>query len=66
MEGVEGYFDHRDVPGSNKIGPVLHDEEVCPLAALASAAQPCPEIEVWSTVQPWLCGPCTCSYFIVC
>ena len=28
MEGVEGYFDHKDVPGRNDIGPILHDEEV--------------------------------------
>ena len=28
MEGVEGYFDHKHIPGRNDIGPVLHDEEV--------------------------------------
>ena len=28
MEGVEGYFDHKDVPGDNMMGPIVHDEEV--------------------------------------
>lgn len=26
--GFIGLFLHRDVPGSNKIGPIIHDEEV--------------------------------------
>lgn len=26
--GFVGIFLHRDIPGSNKIGPVLHDEEL--------------------------------------
>ena len=25
--GVVGYFGHKDIPGDNRIGPVLHDEE---------------------------------------
>ncbi len=28
MEGVVGYFDHKDVPGHNDMGAVVHDEEV--------------------------------------
>ncbi len=27
MPGVEGVFDHNDVPGSKRWGPVIHDEE---------------------------------------
>ena len=40
MDGVEGYFDHHDVPGSNEIGPVLHDEEVCLPLSLAQHKSP--------------------------
>ncbi len=28
MPGVRGFFSHKDVPGHNDIGPVVHDEEV--------------------------------------
>lgn len=28
MPGVLGYFDAKDVPGDNHIGPIMHDEEV--------------------------------------
>ena len=28
MEGVKGYFDHEDIPGVNKWGAVIHDEEI--------------------------------------
>lgn len=28
LPGVAGYFDHRSVPGDNRIGAVVHDEEV--------------------------------------
>jgi xanthine dehydrogenase/oxidase len=28
MPGVAGYFGASDVPGDNKIGPIMHDEEV--------------------------------------
>lgn len=28
VPGVAGYFGHKDVPGTNKIGPVVADEEV--------------------------------------
>lgn len=28
MEGVKGVFDHTHVPGANRWGPIIHDEEV--------------------------------------
>jgi len=28
VKGVKGYFDHKDVPGSNALGAVIYDEEV--------------------------------------
>ena len=40
MEGVEGYFDHHDVPGSNEIGPILHDEEVRTLLVCVPGTHP--------------------------
>lgn len=28
MEGVKGYYDHEDVPGENKFGAIIKDEEI--------------------------------------
>ena len=39
MEGVEGYFDHKDVPGENSMGPIVHDEEVFASAKVTCVGQ---------------------------
>ena len=68
MEGVEGYFDHKDVPGDNMMGPVVHDEEVFASRKVTCVGQACP---LYSLVgmQAAACGlslPVTGSLLAAC
>jgi xanthine dehydrogenase/oxidase len=40
MDGVEGFFDHRKVPGHNDLGAVVHDEEVFASKVVTCIGQP--------------------------
>lgn len=54
VEGVVGFFGAGDVPGSNKIGPVLHDEELFATRHVTCVGQARRPARHWCAR-----GPCT-------
>jgi len=40
LEGVQGYFDHKDVEGKNNWGAIIYDEEVFATTDVYTTGQP--------------------------